>query len=163
MGRFRFKYSRQLILFLAMAILLPLLAGLQYYWLGQVSEGATERLQTSLRSGATAFRHDFNRELIRSYLNFHLDSEGAAQDVERFHVERFEKWKQTSPYPQLISDVFVVSRDEGTRLQRVDLQTKRLETAAWSGELANCSFVLLVACCLSVSDSSSFPLSTSFT
>lgn len=137
MGSFRFKYSRQLILFLAMAVLLPLLAGLQYYWLGQVSEGATERLQSSLRSGATAFRHDFNRELIRAYLNFHLDSEGAAQDVERFHVERFEKWKQTSPYPQLISDVFVVSRDEGTGLQRVDLQTKRLESAEWSGALAS--------------------------
>jgi len=41
----------------AMAVLLPLLAALQYYWLGQVSEGATERLQSSLRSGATAFRH----------------------------------------------------------------------------------------------------------
>lgn len=137
MGRLRFKYSRQLFLFLALAVLLPLLAGLQYYWLGQVSEGATERLQSSLRTGAVAFRHDFNRELIRAYLNFHLDSDGAVQDVERFHVERFEKWKQTSPYPQLISDVFVVSRAEEIRLQRVVLQTRRLETVEWSGEQAS--------------------------
>ena len=49
-----------------MAVLLPILAMLQYHWLGQVSEGATERLRGSLQSSANAFRHDFNRELIRS-------------------------------------------------------------------------------------------------
>ncbi len=32
-----------------------------------------------------------------------------------------------------------------------------------SGEFANCSFVLLVACCLSVSDSRSFPMITLLT
>ena len=59
-----------LILLMAMAVLLPLLAALQYYWLGQVSEGASERLQSSLRASANRFRHDFNREFIRAYLNF---------------------------------------------------------------------------------------------
>ncbi len=139
MGRSPKKISRLLVLFVAMAVLLPLLAALQYYWLGQVSEGASERLQSSLRSSATAFRHDFNRELIRAYLNFHMDSAGSPQDVERFHVERLEKWKQTTPYPELISDVFVVTRDESTtaRLHRVDLQTRRLEAAEWSGESAS--------------------------
>ncbi len=131
------KNSRLLILFVAMAVLLPVLAALQYHWLGQVSEGASERLQSSLRASATAFRHDFNRELIRAYLNFHMESAAPPVDVERFQIERFENWNRSAPYPQIISDVFVVNQDEQGQplLNRVNLQTRKLEATGWSREL----------------------------
>jgi signal transduction histidine kinase len=148
MGSFKHKPSRMLILLTAMAVLLPLLAGLQYYWLGQVSEGASERLQNSLRAGAAGFRRDFNRELIRAYLDFTMDSftppANPANQVElaQYQLDRLEQWNQTAPYPQLISDVFVVNYDEQghSNLSRLDVQTKRLEPIAWSnssGELAS--------------------------
>lgn len=119
-----------------MAVLLPLLAALQYYWLGQVSQGASERLQSSLRSSATAFRHDFNREFIRAYLNFHIDSLTLPKDIEQDHVQRLVKWNQSAPYPQLISSVLVVSYDEQgrPRLSRLNAEAKRFEPAEWSGE-----------------------------
>jgi signal transduction histidine kinase len=128
-----------LILLTAMAVLLPLLAALQYYWLGQVSEGASDRLRSSLRASATGFRHDFNREFIRAHLNFHMDSFAPPDDIERYHVERLEQWNQTAPYPRLISDVFVVNYDEEghPRLSRLDAQAGRFELAEWSGELVN--------------------------
>lgn len=131
--------SRLLILFVAMAVLLPLLAALQYHWLGQVSEAASERLQSGLRASATAFRHDFNRELIRAYMNFHMDSMTSRDDVEQFHVERLENWNQSAPYSQIISQVFVLDHDEQDRprLNRVNQQTKRLEATEWSSELAS--------------------------
>jgi signal transduction histidine kinase len=121
----------------AMAVLLPLLAALQYYWLGQVSEAATERLQTSLRASATRFRQDFNREFIRAYLNFQMDASTPPQDIERFHLERFERWSQTAPYARLVSEVFVVNYDEQGHptLSRLDAQTKRLQLSDWSNEL----------------------------
>jgi signal transduction histidine kinase len=127
-----------LVLLTAMAILLPLLAALQYYWLGQVSQGASERLQSSLRSSATEFRRDFNREFIRAYLNFHINSLALPKDIEQYHVQRFEQWQQSAPYPQLISSVFVVSYDEQDRplLSRLNIQTKRLESSDWSGDLS---------------------------
>src|SRR6185295_7939141 len=81
------KRSRMMFLLAAMAVLLPLLAALQYYWLGQVSEAATERLQTSLRASANRFRQDFNREFIRAYLNFQMVSITPSQDIERYHWE----------------------------------------------------------------------------
>src|SRR6185295_381812 len=96
------KRSRMMFLLMAMAVLLPLLAALQYYWLGQVSQAATERMQTSLREGATRFRQDFNREFIRAYLNFQMDSLPPPQDIERYQLERFERWNQTAPYARLI-------------------------------------------------------------
>ena len=134
-----YKPSRMMFLLTAMAVLLPLLAALQYYWLGQVSEAATERLQVSLRASATRFRQDFNREFIRAYLNFHMDSLALPQNVEQYHLERLEHWNQTAPYARLISEVFVVNYDEQgrPRLSHLDAKTKRLELIEWSGELMN--------------------------
>jgi len=99
----------------AMAILLPLLAALQYYWLGQVSDAESERQQINLRAFATQFRQDFNRELIRAYLNFQMDSLASPHDIERYHLERFERWNQTAPNVRLISEVLVVNYDEQGR------------------------------------------------
>jgi signal transduction histidine kinase len=128
-----------LILLSAMAVLLPLLAALQYYWLGQVSEAATERLQISLRASANRFRQDFNREFIRAYLNFQMDSLVPPQDIERYHLDRFERWNQTAPYARLISEVFVVNYDEQGRphLSRLNVQARRFELTEWSDEFVN--------------------------
>lgn len=128
-----------MILLTAMSVLLPLLAALQYYWLGQVSEGATDRLQISLRAGATRFRQDFNREFIRAYLNFHMDSNAHPADIERYHLDRLEGWNTTAPYPRLIGSVFVVYSDEHGRpvLSYLNANAKRLELTDWSGELVN--------------------------
>jgi signal transduction histidine kinase len=133
------KPSRMMFLLTAMAVLLPLLAALQYYWLGQVSDAATERLQTSLRAGANQFRQDFNREFIRAYLNFQMDSLAPAQDIERYHWERFEHWNQTAPYPRLISEVFVVDYDDEARpgLSRLNLRTRRFELTEGAIEFSN--------------------------
>lgn len=135
----KYKPSRMMILFTAMSVLLPLLAALQYYWLGQVSDAATERLQISLRASANRFRQDFNREFIRAYLNFHMDSLAPPHDIERYHLERFEQWNKTTPYPRLISDVFVVNYDEQGRpkLSHLNANAKRFELTEWSGEFVN--------------------------
>lgn len=137
MGSSKYKPTRMLILLTAMAVLLPLLAALQYYWLGQVSEAASQRLQTSLRTSANRFRQDFNREFIRAYLNFQVDSLTPPRNIEQYHLERFEYWNQSAPYPRLISEVFVVNFDEQgrPRLRRLNAEAKRLELADWSGEL----------------------------
>src|ERR1044072_6023873 len=136
-----YKPTRMLILLTAMAVLLPLLAALQYHWLAQVSEGASERLQSNLRASATLFRHDFNREFIRAYLSFHLDPLELPDGVDTagFYAERLEQWNQTAPFPQLISDVFVVDYDEQDQphLSRLDTKAKRLEAVDWSGDAAN--------------------------
>lgn len=139
MGSSKYKPSRMLILLTAMAVLLPLLAALQYYWLGQVSEAASQRLQTSLRTSANRFRQDFNREFIRAYVNFQMDALTPPQNIEQYHLERFEHWNQAAPYPGLVSEVFVVNYDEQgrPRLSRLNAKAKRFELIDWSGELMN--------------------------
>ncbi len=128
-----------MILIAAMAVLMPLLAALQFYWLGQVSDGERERLQANLSADAIKFKRDFNRELIRAYLSFHVDTSATLGDIERHHVERLEQWQRTAPYAQLFSDVFIVSTDEQGRPRpsRLDAAAKQFNPTGWSGEIAN--------------------------
>ena len=124
------KPSRMLILLVAMAVLLPVLAGLQYYWLGEVSKGATESLHSTLAAGAHSFRQDFNREFIRAYLNFQIDLSSPPTNLDQYHIQSVERWISTAPYPKLLSDVFFISYDETNRPHalRVNIHTKQLES-----------------------------------
>ena len=47
----------------ALAAVLLLLAGLQYRWIGEISEADRDRLGRGLEVAAEQFRRDFNREL----------------------------------------------------------------------------------------------------
>src|ERR1700687_472813 len=68
-----------------------------------------------------------------------MDSLAAPQDIERYHLERFERWNQTAPYARLISEVFVVTYDEQGRplLSRLNAQARRFELTDWPGDLMN--------------------------
>ncbi|MFN2513807.1 MAG: sensor histidine kinase [Pyrinomonadaceae bacterium] len=137
--KFGNRPSRMLIVLVALSALLPVLAALQYYWLGQVSQGASERLESTLRTSATQFRHDFNRELIRAYLTFLIDPSSPPDDLASYHTERWHRWEQTAPNSRLISDVFVVSFDEQgqPRLSHLNPTTGRLDKNEWVGEFAS--------------------------
>src|SRR5215216_5933464 len=119
-----------LLLTLALLVLLPILAILQYRWMGQVSEGESERLQKNLREGASKFAGDFDRELARIFLNF--------QAVEAYTAS-FARWSQETAYPQLIGDIYLVESDAHQEpvLRRLNRAAKQFEASAWSDKLAN--------------------------
>jgi len=51
-----------------LVLLLPLLAALQYHWLGQLSQAEREHLQAHLHADAEHFSEDFDREMLRAAL-----------------------------------------------------------------------------------------------
>ncbi len=121
-----------------MVALLGLLATLQYRWLGQVSRGERERMQTSLRVGAAHFSQDFNREITRVFLSFQMDSEMLHDKDAGEFAARFEKWNTSSPYPRLVGDLYVLEQDEQNqlRLSRFNPADKKFAVAEWPNELA---------------------------
>lgn len=121
-----------------MVALLGLLATLQYRWLGQVSQGERERMQSSLRAGATRFSQDFNREITRAYLNFQMEAHALRERDWSEFAERFERWNKQSPYPNLLSDVYVLERAEqkNLRLSRFDVRERKFEAVEWPADLA---------------------------
>ena len=56
----------------ALLILLPTLAVLQYQWVGQLSTAARERLQRNVRIAAAQFREGFDVEILRAVLSLQV-------------------------------------------------------------------------------------------
>jgi len=127
-----------LLLVAALMTLLPLLAALQYRWLGQVSEGERERLQSSLSAGANRFSQDFDRELTRAYQRFQMDAATLQGHAWGAFAERYDRWFDEAPYARLVKDVFLVEGEgEQLHLAHFDPAQKRFEPQDWPAEFAS--------------------------
>jgi signal transduction histidine kinase len=102
-------------------LLLPLLAYLQYDWLGKVSERESQQMQAALRRTLAQFSQDFNREIARMFVQFQNRPVSAKQSLVEYE-KLYAHWNATAPYPQLLRDIFYDDDDPSGvhRLQRLD-------------------------------------------
>jgi len=119
------------VLVAALLALLPLLALLQYRWLGEVSRAERERMQASLKTAAANFSEDFDRELTRAYLSFQMDARTLRDRAWQDYRKSFDQWLRSAPYPELVTDVFLV--EPGPRLSRFN--RIGFEPAVWPTKL----------------------------
>ncbi|HEY9232370.1 MAG TPA: hypothetical protein VIS78_09490, partial [Blastocatellia bacterium] len=108
MKRWKRKPSLMLVLVAALIALLPLLAVLQFRWLGEVSQAERDRMQASLKTAVANFTQDFDRELSRACLSLQMDARTERQRDWQTYAHRYDQWAQTAPYPQLLSGVYLV-------------------------------------------------------
>ena len=127
-----------LIVAAALLLLLPLLAALQYRWLGRVSDGEREQLKWSLRTTARRFTQDFDHELTLAYTAFFPPSSTQGDDKPGDHAARYERWRATAQHPQLIKSVFLAQLDEDDqlRLHRLNPDTRQFSAEQWPEEMA---------------------------
>ena len=127
---------------MAMAVLLAglmaLLATLQYRWLGQISEAERERMQSTLRTNASEFALDVDRELTRAYLLFQIEP-GTEEEMPARLMERHERWQATSRFPKLLKDVYIFTHEpeNAGRLRHFDPKTQRLIPVEWPASMAD--------------------------
>jgi len=112
------------------AALLVLLAGLQYRWLGELSEFEQRRMQANLRSATERFSRDFDREIDDLYYAFHIRR---GHDVLEEITEEYEDWASSFPFPNLIDAAYWVSRthEAGLQIQQINLPGARFDDAGW--------------------------------
>lgn len=127
-----------LILLAAVVILLPLLAFLQYRWLGQVSEAERERMRAVLLSAASQFSETFDREITRAYSIFQHDQRDKVSRLAEEYARRFQEWEASAAQPRIVREILVILADaEGeTRMMRFDQATEQFEAIAWPNEFA---------------------------
>jgi len=102
---FRHQYSRSVIVVtFAMFVILPLLAYLQYTWLGQLSEQEYKRMQDNVRTAAFHCSMDFNQEITDLLKSLGGVLQGSDKDITRTIAARIKKWKITATHPAIISD-----------------------------------------------------------
>src|SRR5262245_23430705 len=116
-------------------LLLPLLAYLQYDWLGKVSEREREQMQTALRRMLGQFSMDFDREIARIFIQFQNRPDHVEQIADNY-AKAYKHWGSTAPYPGLIRDIFLEQSDVvGERsLQRLNVASQKWEPADWITE-----------------------------
>ena len=117
--------------------LIGLLAGLQYRWLGRISQAERERMRATLIHGANEFAQDFDRELTRAYHLFQMEP-GAGDEMAARLGGRYDQWQATARFPRLLKDyyLFIEARDTSI-LQRFDTKSRRLEPAEWPESMAD--------------------------
>ena len=101
-----------LVIAAALLILLSALATLQYRWIGRVSALERQRMEASLRTAASRFADDFDRELARALAYFHGDPLAPRGEELAGTVRQLERWNAEAPFPELVRDIHHVSRDD---------------------------------------------------
>lgn len=135
------KLSKQKLLFSfvlsAALIALIVLAGLQYYWVGQISEGELTRAQANLTTGMQRFSEDFDRELARMYLSFQIDSETLRTRDWPDYNQRYQYWNATAPHPDLVDNVYLIEifRSGRIRLLQFNPDEGRFFSVYWPEKL----------------------------
>lgn len=125
--------SRLTALTIALLVLLPALAILQYRWVGQLADAARERMQRNLHNAAQQFQTAFDSEIARAFVSLQVD---AGRSTDRY-AERYAAWETTTAYPWLIANVYVVdSLGHDLRLTRWDARLRTFAPARWEGALA---------------------------
>src|SRR5258706_13023833 len=123
-------FSGLLIIVGGLLLLLPLLAYLQYDWLGKVSEREREQMQTALRLKLSQFSADFDSEIARIFLQFEHRPDRVQNPAEDY-AKIYAHWKSTAPHPELIRDIFFMQSD---RLQRLNAASGVWEPSDWITE-----------------------------
>src|SRR5262245_19367113 len=112
---------------LAMLALLPLLAVLQYYWLGLVSEGERELRKNTLTAMARQFCQEFDSELTAIYLYFQPNIKPFDSEIDRGRddfVASYRHWRETATHPRLVKEIYQSKRVEnGDNLARFNAET----------------------------------------
>ncbi|MEO7911710.1 MAG: HAMP domain-containing sensor histidine kinase [Roseiflexaceae bacterium] len=123
----------------ALLALLVLLATLQYYWLGEVSVGDRDRMQSLVDVGAVRFGEDFDLEVARMYMTFQIDAQSVvARQWERYAL-RYDHWMQHAPYRKLVGDIYLVELYQGGRISfsQFNPNGRRFSITKWPVELAD--------------------------
>ncbi len=123
----------------AFVVLLPLLAILQFQWIGQISEAERERLQRTVRASAARFAQDLDEEVTRAYTMLQVDAGTLGSGSWDHYAARYAAWLAATQAPGLVKDVLVADVPTGRplRLRRWNAATHAFEDAAWPDDLVS--------------------------
>ena len=118
-------------------LLLPLMAVLQYRWIGQVSDAERERHERTLKAATAQVAQDLDVELFRAFVGLQVDGDSLQSGAWDGYAERAEAWRAATPIPSLVRDVLLVDRDgPALRLRRWDPSGRTFLPAEWPADLA---------------------------
>jgi signal transduction histidine kinase len=127
-----------LLVAVVLLVLLATLATLQYRWLGEVSQAERERMRASLRTRTAEFTTEFDGDLTRTYVAFHVDGEQLDSDPTGALAAAYLRWQSTTTTPALVRAVYLAEGRsfDVAQLRRFDPGRRVLEPTEWPADLA---------------------------
>lgn len=125
----------------AMLVMLPLLAVLQYRWLGEVSQAERERMQANLKTSAERFCSDFDRELTTIYTQLQNLTEPNLQQPREIlspdFAARYSLWLSANSNTRLISRAYRAGYDAEGKLALAEFnaESKAFQLVEWPEKL----------------------------
>ena len=119
-----------------LVVLLPVLAFMQYRWVGQVSEGERERMQRNLETAADQFQAAFDGELLQASRDLGVGNTTARDGGSPQYSQRYNFWLNSADHPQIVADIYLVDAESGhLRLRRFNSGTHAFDPSLWPAEL----------------------------
>lgn len=116
-------------------VLLVVLAGLQYTWLGQISEAERSRLRERLADDTKRFAEDFNREIQAAYFGFQTSAGSFVKDETNEFSKAHEYWVRNSNYKDIVGEIFFYKNEPDPELLRYDPAARQFKSSGWSPEI----------------------------
>ena len=98
-----------------LVVLLPVLAYMQYRWVGQVSEGERGRMQRNLENAADQFRAEFDGEIRVAVRELSVGTATAREGASNQYSGRYTSWINNAEHPQIVAEVYLVDATAGVR------------------------------------------------
>jgi two-component system, OmpR family, sensor histidine kinase SenX3 len=124
-------------LVLISALILAVLAFLQYRWISDLSVADLERSQVSLETAVGQFVQEFYTELQHVCLVFRPEPGLVQQREWEYFVDRYGDWTRTARNPQLVAGLFIwdAASVGGPGLLQLDQEKMRLEPVDWPARM----------------------------
>lgn len=139
----RSRPSALAILVAAMLALLPVLAALQYRWLGQLSDAERERLRRTLQASVADLGRTLDLEMMRIAIGLQIDGSTMALQAWALYAERLSAWSAAAAAPDIVSEIWLVDTparqgadgEAALRLRRWNRAAGAFVDAAWPAAL----------------------------
>jgi signal transduction histidine kinase len=120
------------------AIVVIVLAVLQYRWSNQVSEATSIRLADSLQMSMVNWHLDLFRDFSEICVSMQVEPGGSSQSDWNQYAPRFAEWRMMTAHPDLISGVYILKLDQSSDPQalRLNPSSSRFQSTDWPGNLA---------------------------
>ena len=112
------------------AVLMVVLAALQYRWISKASRAEQQRLRSGVEAAADGFADDLGHEVTRVLFAFQPGHE-------RSVAERYRHWRETAVSPRLVREVFTAAPGAGgaLALTRIDPAAETGTAVPWPADL----------------------------
>ncbi len=126
----------QIVIQAALLLLIPLLAVMQFFWLGQLSDAEKARLKSNLQISAQKFSEDFDTELTKIHTMFRIKSESDKEFPGELS-DTYNRWQMGASFPELIDEVYLMEYSKGgiEKLNLFDRDKGVFHRAVWPDNL----------------------------